>query len=129
AVARALRPGGLYIFDRYVVSAWTEPARRWTWARQARGLSVRAEFSTLNEPDPVTQTFTERLTLEAAGGGRSAGYQEARSSRLVHPQELRALVALAGGLALVGWYSAFSLSRPLARARGTMMMVTVLRRR
>ena len=128
AVARALRPGGLYIFDRYVVSSWTDPARRWTWTRQRQGVSVRAEFSTLHEPDPVSQTFTERLTLEAAEGGRSAAYREAHRSRLVYPQELRALVALAGRLALVGRFSAFSLARPFARARGAMMMLTVLRR-
>ncbi len=128
AVARALRPGGLYIFDRYVVSSWTNPARRWTWARQGPGVEVRAEFSTLNEPDPVSQTFTERLTLEAAEGGRSAVYREAHRSRLVYPQELRALIALAGRLTPVGWYSAFSLSRPLTRGRAAMMMVAVLRR-
>jgi SAM-dependent methyltransferase len=27
-VARALRPGGLYVFDRYMCSSWTDPARR-----------------------------------------------------------------------------------------------------
>src|SRR5438552_2425508 len=26
-VARAVRPGGLYVFDRYLVSSWTDPAR------------------------------------------------------------------------------------------------------
>jgi SAM-dependent methyltransferase len=128
AVARALRPGGLYVFDRYVVSSWTDPARRWTWARQRPGLSVRAEFSTLHEPDPVSQTFTERLTLEAAEDGRSAVYREAHRSRLVYPQELCTLVALAGRLALVGWFSAFSLARPLPQARGAMMLIAVLRR-
>ena len=30
-VARALRPGGLYVFDRYMCSSWTDPARRWSW--------------------------------------------------------------------------------------------------
>jgi SAM-dependent methyltransferase len=128
AVARALRPGGLYIFDRYVVSSWTDPARRWTWARQRSGVSVRAAFSTLHAPDPVSQTFTERLVLETAEAGRAAVYRESHRSRLVHPQELRALVALAGRLALVGWFSAFSLAVPFDRARRAMMVVAVLRR-
>ena len=30
-VARSLRKGGLYVFDRYMCSSWTDPARRWSW--------------------------------------------------------------------------------------------------
>ena len=35
---------------------------------------------------------------------------------------------LAGGLEFVGWFSNFSLARPLERARNALMMITVLRR-
>src|SRR5262249_291320 len=36
-VARALRRGGLYVFDRYLCSSWTDPARRWSWVRRRGG--------------------------------------------------------------------------------------------
>jgi cyclopropane fatty-acyl-phospholipid synthase-like methyltransferase len=29
-VARGLKKGGLYVFDRYMCSSWTDPARRWS---------------------------------------------------------------------------------------------------
>ena len=40
-VARALRPGGLYVFDRYMCSSWTDPARRWSWTRRRGSATVR----------------------------------------------------------------------------------------
>jgi hypothetical protein len=49
-------------------------------------------------------------------------------TRIVFPQELRALVELAGGFEFVGWFSNFSFRRPLERARGALMMIPVLRR-
>ncbi len=127
-VARALRSGGLYIFDRYLLSGWTHPVRQWTWSRRHGRLAVRASFSVLHDVDPVTQTFDEHLALEVPGGVPSRVYRHRQRSRVVFPQELRALVELAGGLEFVGWFSTFRLDRPLERARAAFMMITVLRR-
>ncbi|HSE91719.1 MAG TPA: class I SAM-dependent methyltransferase, partial [Methylomirabilota bacterium] len=60
-VARALRRGGLYVFDRYMASSWTNPARSWSWTRRRGNLVVRASFSALEDVDPVSQVFRERL--------------------------------------------------------------------
>ena len=49
SVARNLRRGGLYVFDRYMASSWTNPARSWSWSRRRGGLIVRASFSALND--------------------------------------------------------------------------------
>ncbi|MBI1894102.1 MAG: class I SAM-dependent methyltransferase [Candidatus Rokubacteria bacterium] len=128
AVARAMRPGGLYIFDRYLMSSWRNPVRRWTWSRIRGPLVVRATFSALNDVDPVSQTCREWLALEAVNNRRRIVYRQALRSRIVFPQELRALVELVGAFEFVGWFSNFSLRRPLERARGALMMITVLRR-
>ena len=45
SVARNVRRGGLYVFDRYMASSWTNPARSWSWSRRRGGLIVRASFS------------------------------------------------------------------------------------
>ena len=52
SVGRNLRKGGLYIFDRYMASSWTNPARSWSWSRRRGGLIVRASFSALNDVNP-----------------------------------------------------------------------------
>ncbi len=129
SVTRALRPGGLYVFDRYLLSSWRDPVRRWLWERRRGGLTVRSALSMLHDVDPVCQTFEERLTLEVGEGPASAVYRHAERSRLVFPQELRTLVALAGGFEWLGWFSRYSLARPLERARRPIMLIAVLRRR
>jgi SAM-dependent methyltransferase len=129
AVARALRPGGLYVFDRYTASSWTDPARRWSWTRRRGRLTVRASFSALNDVDPVSQVFREHMELEAVENGMRRVYRQSHLSRMVFPQELRTLVALAGGFDFVQWFFGFKPHQVLERSKRPLLMVVVLRRR
>ncbi|MGH7353392.1 MAG: class I SAM-dependent methyltransferase [Candidatus Rokuibacteriota bacterium] len=129
AVARALRPGGLYIFDRYMVSSWTDPARRWSWSRRRGRLIVRATFSALENVNPVSQVFRETMTLEGVENGRRRVYRQSHLSRMLFPQELRALVALAGGFEFVQWFFGFKPHQVLGRSRHPLLMVVVLRKK
>jgi SAM-dependent methyltransferase len=128
-VARAVRRGGLYIFDRYLASSWTNPARSWSWSRRRGRLLVRASFSALHDVDPVSQVFRERLRLEAVENGTRRVYRQTHLSRMVFPQELRALVQLAGGFEFVQWFFGFKPHQVLERSRRPLLMVVVLRRR
>jgi SAM-dependent methyltransferase len=128
-VARAVRSGGLYVFDRYMASSWTDPARSWSWSRRRGRLIVRASFSALNDVDPVSQVFRERMVLEAVENGSRRVYRQSHLSRMVFPQELRALVALAGGFELVQWFFGFKPHQVLEKSRHPLLMVVVLRRR
>jgi len=129
AVARALRPGGLYVFDRYMTSSWTDPARRWSWSRRRGRLIVRASFSALNDVDPVSQVFRERMELEAIENGTRRLYRQSHLSRMVFPQELKSLVALAGGFEFVQWFFGFKPHQVLERSRHPLLMVVVLRKK
>jgi SAM-dependent methyltransferase len=128
AVARAVRPGGLYIFDRYMASSWTNPARSWSWSRRRGRLIVRASFSALNDVDPVSQVFLERMTLEAVENETRRVYRQTHLSRMVFPQEMKSLVALAGGFDFVQWFFGFKPHQVLERSRHPLLMVVVLRR-
>ncbi len=128
-VARAVRPGGLYVFDRYMASSWTNPARSWSWTRRRGRLIVRASFSALNDVDPVSQIFREDITLEAIENGARHVYRQHHRSRMVFPQELRALVDLAGGFEFVKWFFGFKPHQLLERSKHPLLMVVVLRRR
>jgi SAM-dependent methyltransferase len=127
-VARSLRHGGVYVFDRYMASSWTNPARSWSWSRRRGGLIVRASFSALNDVDPVSQVFKEHMTLEAVENGTHRVYRQTHMSRMVFPQELRSLVALAGGFEFVQWFFGFKPHQVLEKSKHPLLMVVVLRR-
>jgi SAM-dependent methyltransferase len=129
AVAKSLRRGGLYIFDRYMASSWTDPARSWSWSRRRGRLIVRASFSALHDVNPVSQIFREHMTLEAVENGTRRVYRQTHLSRMVFPQELRAIVDLAGGFEFVQWFYGFKPHLLLDRARHPLLMVVVLRKR
>jgi SAM-dependent methyltransferase len=127
-VRQAVRPGGLYIFDRYMCSSWTEPARRWSWTRRRGKITVRATFEALRDVNPVTQVFSEHMELEVQDNGSRHVYRQEHHSRMVFPQELRSLVQLAGGLELADWFYGFKPHLRMERARHPLLMVVVLRR-
>lgn len=128
AVARSVKKGGLYIFDRYMASSWTNPARSWSWSRRRGGLIVRASFSALNDVNPVTQVFRERMLLEAIENGTRRVYRQSHLSRMVFPQELRAMIDLSGGFEFVQWFFGFEPHQVLERSKHPLMMVVVLRK-
>ena len=129
AVARSMKKGGLYIFDRYMASSWTNPARSWSWSRRRGGLIVRASFSALNDVNPVTQVFRERMLLEAIENGTRRVYRQTHLSRMVFPQELRAMVELSGAFEFVQWFFGFKPHQVLERSKHPLLMVVVLRKR
>jgi SAM-dependent methyltransferase len=129
AVARALARGGVYVFDRYMCSSWTDPARRWSWTRRRGRTTVRATFEALKDVDPVRQVFYEDMELEVHEDGRHHVYRQRHVSRMVFPQELRSLVALAGGFDLVEWFYGFRPHLRLDEAHHPLLMVVVLRKR
>jgi len=127
-VAGTLRKGGLYVFDRYMASSWSNPARSWSWSKRRGKLIVRASFSALNDVDPVSQVFRERMTLEAIENGTRRVYRQTHLSRMVFPQELRTLVSLAGGFEFVQWFFGFKPHQVLERSKHPLLMVVVLRK-
>jgi len=129
STARAIKKGGLYVFDRYMCSSWTDPARKWSWTRRRGGATVRATFEALKDLDPVTQVFYEEMELEAQENGQRHIYRQRHASRMVFPQELRSLVALAGEFELAEWFYGFKPRLKLARAHRPLLMVVVLRKK
>lgn len=128
-VGKALRPGGLYIFDRLIPNRWANPSARWAWTRRRGGVTIRITFTTLRAIDPVEQVCNERIRFEITENGTRRVLTQRHRTRIVFPQELRALVALAGGLEFVEWFANFDIRRPMGRARAPLLMVSVLRRR
>jgi len=128
AVARAVRPGGLYIFDRMIPNNWAHPATRWSWTRREGRTTVRTTFRTMLDIDEVSQVCQEEITLEVLEGRRRRIIRHRYPTRVVFPRELRALIQLNGEFELVSWHPNFHLHRRLEDTRHPVMVVAVLRR-
>lgn len=128
-VARYVRPGGLYVFDRMLPDDWFEPTHEYRWTRQQGGTRVTTEFRTLMDVDPVRQLCWEELAFVAEENGTVTRTRQRYQTRVVFPQELKALVELAGDFDLVGWHPNFTLKRRLEDSKHPMMVVAILRRR
>jgi hypothetical protein len=68
------------------------------------------------------------MELEVHENGARQVYRQRHASRMVFPQELRALVALAGGFELVDWFYGFKARLKLDEAHHPLLMVVALRR-
>jgi SAM-dependent methyltransferase len=128
AVRRNVRRGGVYVFDRLVPDGW-KPGGRWTWTRRRWGITVRTSFQTLLDYDVARQVCWEVMRFDITEKGRARVVVQKHPTRIVFPQELRALVQLAGGWELCGWFSNFSLKRPLEKSAAALVMIAVLRAR
>ena len=128
AVRRNVRRGGLYVFDRLVPNGWN-PSARWIWTRRRRGITVRTTFQTLLDYDVARQVCYEVMRFDIAERGQHRVVIQRHPTRIVFPQELRTLVDQAGGWEFCGWFSNFSLRRPLEKSAAAAVMITVLRAR
>jgi SAM-dependent methyltransferase len=126
AVRRNLRPGGVFVFDRLVPNGWS-PGARWTWTRRRRGITVRTTFQTLLDYDVARQVCQEVMRFEITEDGRRRVVTQRHPTRIVFPQELRAVVDLAGGFEFCAWFSNFSFRQPLEKSAAALVMVVVLR--
>jgi hypothetical protein len=95
-----------------------EPGRELVVVEPRGRLIVRASFSALNDVDTVSQVFLERMTLEAVEDETRRVYRQTHLSRMVFPQEMKSLVALAGASTSCSGSSASSPTRCWS-ARGT----------
>jgi hypothetical protein len=109
-----------------VPNGW-RPGARWTWTRRRRGITVRTTFQTLLEYDVARQVCQEVMRFEITERGRRRVVVQRHPTRIVFPQELRAVAELAGGWEFCGWFSNFSLRRPLEKSAAALVMIAVLR--
>lgn len=131
-VAGLLAPGGLYLTDFWVPSQWDQIGSEiHQWEQTEGDTTVRVFY--LQHPDsidPITQTFEDELVFEVQEDGHT---QEIRGgptrTRLLLPQEFKALVDGSGVFELIDRYGAFDLATPLTRDSLSWRMVSVLKRK
>lgn len=117
SVRRAVNPGGVYVVElRHPSDVWFPGSDRTTvnaWTMERDDLKVTTEWGAVSEHDPLTQIerVLTRITVER-GSNRDV-IESWGNLRPLLPQELLALVDLAGGWRFAGWWGEFDIHRRL----------------
>jgi hypothetical protein len=131
-VAQRLAPGGLYLLDFWVPRQWGQAGNEMhQWEQTVDGTTVRVFY--LQHPDtidPIAQTFEDELVFEVTEQGRTQEIRGGRTrTRLLMPQEFRALVTASGVFDLVSTHGEFDLTKPFDHKSLTWRMISVLKKR
>ena len=132
AVADRLVPGGLYLTDFWVPHEWGMIGNEiHQWEQTQGNTTVRVCY--LQHPqtiDPVRQTFADELVFEVHEGGETSQIRGGPTlTRLILPQEFRALVDGSGAFSLLAAHGAFDLAKPLDGDSLSWRMISVLKKR
>ncbi|MCA8926254.1 MAG: class I SAM-dependent methyltransferase [Planctomycetes bacterium] len=127
AVARALRPGGVYVLGFDVESGRAPAEAQEAWSMKRGGLEVAAEIDVLPGP-PGAEAEVMRVRLRVDDNGRRSSLESRQPLRIWTPQAVRGLVAHSG-LELVACFDRrYDLEAPRALETVPGSAVLVLRR-
>jgi len=132
AVARLLAPGGLYLTDFWVPRQWDHIGNEIHQWEQAEGTTTVRVFY-LQHPesiDPIAQTFDDELVFEVHEDGQTKEIRGGPTrTRLLLPQEFRAMVHGSGVFDLLSTHGVFDLTKPFDLASLSWRMISVLKQR
>jgi SAM-dependent methyltransferase len=109
SVARALRPGGLYVMELAHPSNHfgTVLTTQNAWTMTRGDLTVETTFGQPDDRvDPVAEVVHVTVRMRATRGDRTEEVLETAPQRMITCQALRALIELAGVLEPVAWLGA-----------------------
>ena len=129
SVAGAVKRGGLYVIENMKLDWAGEGGGalcgRQVWTASEGDAEVRTTYAVLLV-DALTQTLEETLTLEVDDGGERWLLTDRALTKLIMPEEFKALVRLEGSFEFVGWFERLS---PKRLRKASFDNIAVLRRR
>ena len=131
-VAQLLAPSGLYLIDFWVPRQWDLMGNEVHQWEQTEGDTMVRVFY-LQHPesiDPIAQTFEDELVFEVHEDQQTKEIRGGRTrTRLLLPQEFRAVVDSAGVFDLVSTHGEFDLAKPFDLSSLSWRMISVLKKR
>ena len=131
-VGACLSEGGLYVTDFWIPARWDQIASEiYQWEQTAGETTVRVFY--LQHPesiDPITQTFEDELVFTVEEDDQTKEIRGERTrTRLILPQEFRALVEASGVFDMVATFADFDTTKPLEPSYLSWRMVSVLKKK
>lgn len=110
SVARALKPGGLYLIENLSID-WVSP-ESWTpvtWVMERDGVRVQTTYQK-RLTNALEQTIQQVNSLEIDDHGTQLQVTDCDDLKLIMPQELRAIVELHGQFEFLGFFERESIN-------------------
>jgi len=118
-VAKALKPGGLYLMDWCINFQWEDiPTREQQWSVEKEGVKIKARFRTesdLTRED--SQLCKRRIIVDVDDHGERVRLEAVDSLRVTVPEEFLALLDRCGKFEFVGWWSEWNIPQAAGAAR------------
>ena len=131
-IAEHLTPGGLYVTDFWIPAKWDQTANEiYQWEQTEGRTTVKVFY--LQHPetiDPVAQTFEDELVFVVDDRGEHHEIRGERTrTRLILPQEFRALVDASGAFDVADTFAEFDRDKRMSPACMSWRMISVLKKR
>lgn len=127
-VARALRPGGLYLLEWCIQFNWDDPGGDERWSIEREGLRVDVHFEAAGPVDHAAQLRPERLVVEVEEGDRRLRLESLEVNRSIFPQEFLLLLEKSARFEWVGWWNHWDLNTPIEQASTIDRPIVLIRR-
>jgi hypothetical protein len=131
-VASCLKKKGLYILEFWAPFNWKKIGReKYDWEQNEGNLRVKTfykqHFSTL---EVISQTIEDELSYLVEKNGRQSIIRGGRAkTRVIFPQEFKALVLASQDFEFVEWFSDFNLTKTLSNHSKNWRLIAVIRRK
>ena len=112
AVARTLRPGGLYLLD-WCVKFDNQDSSVDDWEVEKNGVVVKASFAS-RVLDKLEQLYEDTECLEVLKDGEVEKVQGASVRRVIFPQEFLSFISARSDFKFLGWWNDWDFSSPLS---------------
>ncbi len=128
-VSSCLAPGGLYILEFWAPFNWKKIAQEhYSWEQANDNLKVKTIYQQhLSTLDVVSQTFEDELSYIVEKNGQRSIIKNGRAkTRIIFPQEFKALVLASNAFEFIQWFSDFDLNKILSQSNKTWRLIAVL---
>jgi SAM-dependent methyltransferase len=130
AVAKALNPGGVYVVETFHPRGFwcgRQPSSRWTEERDGVRVTTHWAKEWRRYPSLQVNEVLCELVVERPGLPPEVVETWGRLRALL-PQEMLALVELAGGLQFAGWWGGFDLSQNFDDSRKSWRLIAAFQK-
>lgn len=128
SVAKALRPGGLYVLHWCINFRWDAAIEEGqSWKMERDGIAVEVSFKE-KLVDRIEQLVEHVLTARVRENGREQQLESRGVMRAIFPQEFLLFLERLKVFEFVGWWNDADLSKPMPPTGGLDYPMTVIRR-